>query len=444
MVRNYAMTASMSLQNPPSKQTLKLVFLTLFLDLIGFSIIFPLFPDLIQYYLRVDAQNPILQAILSFAASLANNHPETIPVLFGGILASLYSLFQFVFAPIFGKWSDQIGRKPILIISIFGLTISYGFWFFAKSFTILLLGRLIGGLMSGNISTATAIIGDTTTESNRAKGMAVIGIAFGLGFIFGPAIGGLSSLVRLDQLWPQLTFLNPFSFTALVALILSAINLVSVVLFFRESLPKEKRGTSELKRSANVLRLFSLLPFAGTNLTNFANFFFLVAFAGMEFTLTFLAHDRFNYSPRDNAMMFVFTGLWIALIQGGFVRRKAHQVGEKNMVLLGFLLLAPGFILIGLSNSGFILYLGLFFMAIGSALIIPCLTALASLYAPAVAQGQTLGVFRSLGALARVVGPIVTCFAYWRFGSHLPYLGGALFLLIPLLLVWRLPQLKKT
>lgn len=432
--------------SPKAKSTLKIVFLTLFLDLIGFSIIFPLFPKLVEHYLKVDQNNVFLKGILSFSAYMVGADPSEFHysqiVLFGGVLAGIYSLLQFLFAPFWGKLSDRIGRKPILILSLSGIALSYVVWFFAGSFSLLILGRLIGGIMAGNISTATAIVGDVTSSQNRSKGMAIIGIAFGLGFILGPALGGFSTLWNLHLTFPSVAGINPFSSAALVALILTLINLFSVIVRFDESLPKEKRGTAKTNRTANIAKIFKPLPYAGVNLANFANFFFLFAFAGMEFTLTFLAHERLNFTPIDNAVMFVFTGFLIALVQGGFVRRRAHSIGEKKVALMGLCFLAPGMILIGLAHSVFFLYAGLAFTAMGSAMIIPCLTALVSLYTPADSQGHSLGIFRSLGALARVLGPLFACLIYWRFGSHFPYFGGTLILVIPFLLLTRLNKTK--
>lgn len=426
------------------KRTLKIAFFTLFLDLIGFSIIFPLFPELINYYLKVDAQNVFFSGILNTVQNLSQGHTATATVLFGGILSSLFSLLQFLFSPFWGKLSDRIGRKPILILSLSGLALSYVLWFFAHSFTILILGRLLGGLMAGNISTVTAVVGDVTSQKDRSKGMAVIGIAFGLGFIFGPAIGGLSSLVRLDEMWPQITSLTPFSFAALVALVLTVINLVSVLVQFQETLPPEKRGKIENSRTANVFALLKPLPYKGVNLANFTNFFFLIAFSGMEFTLTFLAHDRFGYTAHNNATMFVFTGIMIALVQGGFVRRKANAIGEKKLAAIGLALLVPAMLFIGLAQNVLMLYVGLFFMASGSALIIPCVTALASLLTPAEAQGHSMGIFRSLGALARIIGPLLACVLYWQLGSSAPYLLGIVLLIIPFSLVITIPSVPPT
>jgi ferrochelatase len=437
-----------------SKRVLKLMFLTMFLDLVGFSIIFPMFPALAKYYLATDADNVFLKMIFSLVGdiqklggeqALASNTGSI--VLFGGILGALYSLLQFVAAPIWGSISDKVGRKPVLVISLIGLFLSYGLWFFAGSFTLLILGRAIGGLMSGNLSIASAVVADVTDQKNRSKGMAVIGIAFALGFIIGPAMGGISAMWNLVDYFPALESMgvNPFSLPALIAGTLALINVVGVIFLFPETLPKEKRGTGTgLHRTANPFKLFKPLPFEGVNQTNLGYFIFIAAFAGMEFTLTFLAVERFLFSPLDNAKMFIFIGFWIAMVQGGYVRRKAGQVGEAKMALQGLVSIIPGLLLIGYTQSIWLLYFGLFFLAIGSAMVIPCLTSLVSLYTPPESQGRALGQFRGLGALGRVIGPISASLAYWRFGGAMTYLVGALLVIIPIFIVKALPKMKKT
>jgi len=296
--------------------------------------------------------------------------------------------------------------------------------------------------MGGNISTATAVVGDVTSAQNRSKGMATIGIAFALGFIIGPAMGGILSMVNLLEMYPDYASLgvNPFSMPALLAFILSMINFVWLFFKFEETLPKEKRGGSENHRSNNPFKLFAPLPYTGVNNTNIAHFLFLMAFSGMEFTLTFLALERLNYSSMDNAYMFIFIGFLIALTQGGYVRRKSGKVGEIKMAKQGLMTLIPGLLIIAYAESSLALYAGLFFLAVGSSMVIPCLTSLVSLYSPANAQGRSVGVFRSLGALSRVIGPILASLIYWRFGSHYPYLLGAAFLLIPIMMVVKLPK----
>lgn len=425
------------------KNTLKVVFLTLFLDMIGFSIIFPLFPSLVKHYLAADPENFFLKGILNAVSAFMKTggdapFPVATPtVLFGGVLAAMYSLLQFAFSPFWGALSDRIGRKPILIISIAGTTLSYVLWMFSGSFTLLIVARLIAGVMSGNISTATAVVGDVTTRENRAKGMAIIGIAFGTGFILGPALGGLASLWDLSSSYPALKAygINPFTVPAAVALCLACANLFSVLFNFKETLPPQKRGKTTSYRTSNVFELVKPLPYPGVNVTNFANFLYTLAFAGMEFTLTFLADERFSFTSRDNAKMFVFIGLVIAVIQGGIVRRHAHRVGEKKMTLAGMIMLIPGLILVSISYNTLTLYAGLALISTGSALVIACLSALVSLYTPEETQGKSIGIFRSLGALGRVIGPICACLLYWRYGASSPYYVSALFMVLPIALV---------
>lgn len=447
---DYKFMPEQTVKSPPlsdhAKGSLKIVFLTLFLDLVGFSIIFPLFPALADHYLKVDRDNTFLKLIFDTIQTWTSAGETSFNslVLFGGVLGALYSLLQFIAAPIWGVVSDRIGRKPVLMISILGLAISYGFWFFAGSFTILILGRIIGGIMGGNISTATAVVADVTEKSNRSKGMAIIGVAFALGFIIGPAMGGIFSQVRLDLMYPELVQygLNPFSTPALVAGLLSLFNLINLTMKFKETLPEEKRGKSESDRSINPLVLFRPLPYKGVNLTNFGHFFFLAAFSGMEFTLTFLAAERLNFSPMQNAYMFIYIGFIIAMVQGGYVRRKAHTIGEKRMALQGLVFVIPGLLSIAYAQSTFLLYVGLFFLAVGSSMAIPTLTSLVSLYTPPEYQGKSVGIFRSLGALARVVGPLVAAVVYWRYGASSPYLIGSVFLIIPILMISRLPKVE--
>ncbi len=434
--------------SPKAKSTIKIMFLTLFLDLVGFSIIFPLFPTLAKYYLTIDSNNFFLRLIFDTITKMTTGTHELngqTLVLFGGALGAIYSLLQFIAAPMWGSLSDRIGRRPVLMISIFGLFISYIMWFFSGSFTILILARFVGGIMGGNISTATAVVADVTSANNRSKGMAFIGIAFALGFIIGPAIGGILSLYDLSAHFPSLARwgVNPFSMPALLAGVLSFFNLIYLKLKFEETLPVEKRGKSTHARSSNPFVIFKPLPYKGLNQTNYGHFFFLSAFSGMEFTLTFLAHERLNMSALDNGMMFIYIGVILALVQGGYVRRKAHIVGERKMAMRGLVSIIPGLLIIAYASTKAMLYGGLFFLACGSAMAIPCLTALASLYSPSSEQGRSLGVFRSLGALARVVGPIFASLMYWKWGASSAYISGAIFLILPVMIVASLPPIAK-
>jgi ferrochelatase len=431
--------------SPEAKVSLRSIFMVLFLDLVGFSIIFPLFPRMLEYYEQSEGQQGLFGLMMSgihVLEGLLGGASGYHAVLFGGILGSVYSILQFVCSPYVGSLSDRYGRRPILIISIFGIAVSYALWFFSGTFAMLVVARLLGGMMSGNISTATAVVADVTKPSNRSRGMATIGIAFGLGFIIGPALGAFATKIDLTELFPSLVAygVNPFSGAALLAFGLSVFNLWYVIKRFKESLPPEKRGKVSSQRSINPFALFRVEKYPGVTLNNWIYFLFLIAFSGMEFTLTFLTFERFNYSNMDQGMMFVFIGFVLVMVQGGYVRRKASIVGERKMAFRGLVFLAPGLLLLGISQHSVLFYVGLFLMAMGSAQVIPCLTALVSQYTPPQDQGRVVGLFRSLGALARACGPLMACFFYWKLGSMAFYICGAIFVLFPLVLVRRLPE----
>ncbi|WPJ97392.1 MFS transporter [Coraliomargarita algicola] len=438
-------TPTKSKQSPSS---LGIIFLTLFLDLVGFSIIFPLFPAMLKYYLPSgDGAESLLGQLIAPLTNLAESSGAADPefmtaVLFGGILGSLYSILQFVCAPLWGAYSDRVGRRKVLLITISGLGLSYIAWFFAASFWVLVFARVLGGAMGGNLSVATAAVADTTTREKRSSGLAIIGIAFGLGFIVGPAIGGLLAKIDLTEIAPSLKAfgVNPFSVPALVSLILTVINLIWVSRRFKETLPESKRGkpNPECKGLA-VFRIFQC-PEPATRRTNFVYLIYMLAFSGMEFTLTFLAVERFGFSPAQNGGMFVFIGLILVLVQGGIVRRLATPVGEKRLALAGLVCGVTAFLLIAIGHGYGLFFTGLALMACSIGLASPTLSALVSLYSNESDQGANLGIFRSAGSLARAIGPLLAAFTYFAYGSQNAYLFGALVVLVPLSMAIKLPK----
>jgi len=433
-------------QAPRARSVLGIVFLTAFLDLAGFSILFPLFPAMLDHYLAMEGEQSLvgrLVAVLRGFAGDSHNADFLVVTLFGGILGSLYSILQFLFAPLWGSTSDRVGRRPTLVITLLGTALAYLLWFCAGSFALLVASRLFAGVMAGNLATASAVVADVTTARDRTKGMGLLGAAIGLGFILGPAIGGLCSLYDFAARFPAWTAwgVNPFSAPALAAFALAALNFLWAAARLPETLPPERRGRRSHRRSVNPFVMFGArslgAPVARVNLIYFAAF---LAFAAVEFTLVFLAVERFDYTPRENAWMFVYVGLLIALVQGGAVRALAPRFGDRSLALAGQVLIAPGFALIGLASTQLALYAGLSFTALGSALIVPSLSALVSRYAPPDRQGFALGTFRSVGSLARALGPLMGSVCYWRLGSRSPYLAATAFLLLPAVLTLALPH----
>lgn len=424
---------------------LGVIFLTIFIDLLGFTIIFPLFPAILDHYLAVEGSSGFLGWLLARIdqlAQLAGSHGNYRAVLFGGVLGSLYAFLQFIFAPIWGGLSDRIGRRRVLLITVAGTTFSYVLWFFSGSFLLFIVARLIGGAFAGNLSVATAAVADVTSRENRAKGMGIVGVAFGLGFLFGPAIGSLASFHDLSQGNPSLVNLgvNPFSLPALLSFCFSLVNLIWVWLRFRETLNPADRDTSEAVRIRHPLHALIHAEAGPARRTNWLYFIFTLAFSGMEFSLPFLAAERFGYEPTDMFKIFVFLGVVLILTQGGIVRHAVPRFGEKPVLLAGLASVAVGVIFVGLSGSNAFFYTGLAAIGVGAGLTNPSVSSLVSLYSPPTHQGRMLGIFRSLGALARGIGPLVACLMYWWLGGTITYLLVACVILAPWLMTLPLPK----
>jgi len=431
------------------RRTLGLIFLTVFMDIVGFSIIIPLFPHLLEYYIKQEGAVGTLVGSLSAAAewlgrdTVLDKH-LLLPVLFGGILSSLYSGLQFVFSPIWGALSDRIGRRRILTITLAGNVLSYVLWIFAAQFWVVVVTRLVSGMMAGNIAVASAAAADITDEKERTKGMAVVGIAIGLGFVFGPVIGGLASTVQFAQGEAHGAFgLNPFSVPAAIAASLALLNFLLVLKFFPETLAPERRASADAKRPS----IFDLATVRSSAVrrTSFANLVYQVAFTGMENTIVFLTFALFAYSPRDNAWLFLFNGACMIFAQG-LARQLVKRLGQRKVIMLGMVIASVAFIVVAQiphipvaddNGSKTVFYLGLGLISFATGLILPSVSALVSLYSDASEQGRNLGILRSAGSLARVVGPITAALLYFHFGSHFwVYIGGAL-LMVPAIWVVR-------
>lgn len=425
--------------------SLGVIFLTLYLDLIGFSISFPLIPHMLEYYLKLESHGGALGWLLRQVQALAppsGPNPVFVAALLGGVLSAAYALLQFLFAPIWGTRSDRIGRRPVLLVTVAGTAFSYLLWAFSGSFGLFVLARLVGGAMSGNLSVATAAVADVTTRENRAKGMGLIGAAFGLGFITGPAIGGLIGAVEPGSPWARFG-LNPFSAVAFTALGFSLLNLIWIGLRFRETLPPGGRAADAPARMRNPLRAVFAISDAAIRRANLVYFLLALVFSGFELTVSFFAAERLGYTERQLLYIFVYVGLVSILTQGLLVRSLVPLLGEKRGALGGIASIAAGFALLSLSRSAAPVYGALTFVAVGSGFANAAFSSLISLYSRADEQGHVLGVFRSLGSLARAIGPLVAGVIFWWFGSTFTYALGAVLLLAPVALGLSLPQPEK-
>ncbi|MDP0501927.1 MAG: MFS transporter [Verrucomicrobiota bacterium JB022] len=431
------------------KRTLGVIFLTVFLDLVGFSIIFPLFPAMLHYYLELEGPNSLIGGMVERLAAVVPDPLEAeflTTVLFGGIIGSLYSLLQFFSAAYWGRTSDYKGRRRVLLLTVTGVAVSYLLWFFSGHFWALLISRALGGLMAGNIAVATAAIADVTDEKGRGKGMALIGVAFGLGFILGPAIGAVSATYFNPlHIWPSLEGigLHPFSGAALVALLLSLVNLVWVWRSFPETLAvkKAKPTLEEGQKRPNRLAEIFIVKSQVVQLVIFVYLIFVIAFAGMEFSLTFLARERLLYSPLAMTKIFVFIGLMLLISQGMVVRRLSPKIGEMPLIFVGFLMVFLALVCLGAALQAPLFYTGLGLLGFGAGLVSPSLTAAASRFSPADEQGTNLGAFRSAGALARAIGPLAGALIYYKFGSDFAYYAAAGLVLVSLAMSFTLPKL---
>jgi DHA1 family tetracycline resistance protein-like MFS transporter len=355
------------------RSPLLVIFVTVFIDLVGFGIVIPVLPFYVEGT-RFDAS------------------PRAV-----GLLFASYSVMQLIFTPILGRLSDKYGRRPVLFFSLLGTSLGFFVLGFATTLWMLFAGRIIDGITGGNISTAQAYIADVTTEENRAKGMGLIGAAFGLGFIFGPAIGGILSRWGVHV---------PFLFAG--ALSLANATLLYFVLpeTVTEDHPARVSAAtgrwSQLVRALKQARLAFVLA---------VYFLFVTAFSVMTASFGLFTLYRFGFDAHDTGWIFAFVGVVGAGIQGGLIGRLVKAFGEPALVIVGALLFTLSLVLIPFTGphtgTPALLALGALF-ALGNGLATPSLTSLASKSAGAGEQGGVLGVTQSVASLARVVGPLVS------------------------------------
>jgi MFS transporter, DHA1 family, tetracycline resistance protein len=352
---------------------LAIIFVTVFIDLIGFGMVIPILP----FY--------------------ANQSPFNATPFEIGVLFSIYSWMQFFFSPLLGRLSDKYGRRPILFISLLGSAIGYLVIGLAGTLPLVFLGRIISGITGANISTAQAYIADVTTKENRAKGMGLFGAAFGLGFILGPAIAGVLSKYGVHV---------PFFFAA----ILSLTSASAVYFLLPESLNRESR-TDVTLRKGKLQFLLESLKQREFGFVNLIYFLLVTSFSIMTYAFVLFTAYRFGYNAEQNGYLFAFIGLISVICQGLLFGILVKKFGEKILTAVGCFLMAISFFLIPYIGRDFgglsLLLFACILLTLGNALASPALTSLVSKISKEEEQGSSLGIMQSFASLARAIGPVL-------------------------------------
>ncbi len=343
------------------------IFLIVFIDLMGFGLILPLLPFIAEKY---------------------HANPEQI-----GLLTAAYSLFQFISAPILGRLSDKYGRKKLLVISQLGTFLGFVLLGFANSLPLLFLARVIDGITGGNLSIAQAYIADSTDKQNRAKGMGLLGAAFGLGFIIGPSMGGLLS---------QFGFAVP----AFVAAGISLVTVIVTMLFLQESVDVTKTVHASQTRF-NLVRLQAI--FSNSVLLRYTMTFFVLSFAFTTFQGIFSlwAQKLFNWGPQQIGFVLGLVGVLAVISQLKLLPVVVKRLGDYRTLIVGMPILALGFAWMAFSPTIFVVYAAHFFVVFGNNLAGPTLQALATEEVHQSEYGGVMGIFQSAGSLGRIAGPMV-------------------------------------
>jgi MFS transporter, DHA1 family, tetracycline resistance protein len=385
------------------KSALSLVFLTVFVDLLGFGILIPILPTFATKELNVD---------------------ETAI----GIALAVYSLTQFFFNPIFGKLSDKYGRKPIIVITLFLNSIGYLIFAFTTSYLVLIISRVVGGIGGSSIGVAQAYIADVTDKKDRAKGMGLIGAAFGLGFVFGPMIGG---------------FLAEFGykFTGYASAGFSATAFLLTLFFLPESHTKRNRYAKISKKLFDIDAVKKI--FGKPDLGLLVTLFFILTFsvANIYGTFALLGYKVYGFTDLQNGYIFGIVGLVSAAVQGWLIKPMSKFFGEKMLINLGAFFMMCGLALLPFGGNFLGLALIAAILSIGTGVLQPTLLSLVSRVTTDQEQGVTLGLNQSMSAFARVLGPLWGGFAFEYLGYPFPFITGAVFsFLILIIAIYYLPK----
>ena len=384
-----------------NQAALGFIFITMLIDVIGWGIIIPVIPGLIE---------ELIQGDISEAAKV------------GGWITFAYAITQFVFAPLIGNLSDQYGRRPIILISLLGFTLDYILLALAPSIAWLFIGRIIAGITGASITTASAYIADISTIENRAKNFGMIGAAFGLGFIIGPVIGGL-----LGQYGARVPFY--------AAAALCFLNFLYGYFILPESLPKEKRSVLNLKKANPIGSFLHLKKYP--KLIGLASSMFLlyVASHAIQSNWSFFTMYKFNWDEKMVGISLGVIGLLVALVQGVLIRWVNPWLGNEKSIYAGFFLYSLGMLLFTFANQSWMMFIFLIPYCLGG-IAGPALQAVISIQVPETEQGKIQGTLTSLMSASAIVGPpLMTGIFYYFTKEQTPFeFAGAPFLLASILM----------
>ncbi|MEZ4299895.1 MAG: MFS transporter [Polyangiaceae bacterium] len=379
------------------KASLGTIFLTVFLDLLGFGLVVPYLPGVA----RDLGASP-------FVATL---------------LGAVYSAMQFLFVPLWGHLSDRVGRRPVLLVSIGCAALAMAALGTFDSLAGLFVARAFAGMATANLAVAAAYIADVTRPEERSRGMGLIGAAIGLGFVLGPAIGGVlqmhSPIERVGAM------------PAYCAAGLSALNFVLALRFLPESLPPSERGKKVRSISPLDARRFRIaFSAAGVPVAVLVQFVVVLSFSGMEQTFRLFTEDAFHIGAKGTGYILGFVGVVLILVQGVLIRPLSGVTSERGRIRAGLVIEAVGFSfvalapsIVGASRASLVAGMGV--VALGSGLVNPSLSALVSKCSASTDQGSALGVLQSAGALARVLGPALAGILYQSIDPRAPYAAAA-------------------
>ncbi|GHO87735.1 MFS transporter [Dictyobacter formicarum] len=381
------------------RSPLLLMALTILIDFTGFGLIIPLLPF--------------------WAEHLGAN-----PLGVGAIVTS-YALAQFIFTPVLGSLSDRYGRRPVIVISLLIETLSLALTALSGSLIVLLFARFIGGLGASNIGSAQAVVSDVTSAKDRAKGMGLIGASIGIGFVIGPALGGILSPIGATI---------PFWVAAAIALV----NALLVLCFLPETQTRNSQQSASPERRTGSMNRFNVLWTGWQRAWNapivmrlvIVNLLFIIAFTSMETIFPLFSQQKFGWNSTQNAYVFTYVGFIVVLMQGGLVGRLVKRWNEQKVMLAGLLLLAIGLVTLAFSHQIALVLISVGLLSIGDGAISPTISTLLSFASPVETQGEMLGLAQGVAGLGRVIGPMIAGSIDTLSSPGIPLLLGGLIVLL--------------